>query len=457
VADGIATAAVSENWRDGPLCLVPDNENRAFYIRPAFDWDGVFAFTLAACMLFILQTGTFGALLTSVITLVAAIARRHSIGEVLRGRWFLLLFPALAVSSTLWSEVPFETLKHSAEYALTILAAILLAASANQRSVLYGMFWAFTLYVAVSLAVGDVVAVGTTGASAVSGLSDSKNEQADLAATGFVISVSVFLIGWKMHKPALCAAAMAAGGLEIYATTAALSAGALAGLAAAMAALVLLLALCQAARSLRALLIGTIGAIAALLAVGFVAINADVQDWLADAFGKDATLTGRTYLWARAREFITENPLLGSGFAAFWQHGNLDAEGLWQFAHITSREGFNFHSTMYDTLVGLGWLGAIVFALTIAAGLLKITADYIRRPTLLACFWLSMAVYLLARMPIESIGLTEFYFSTVLLFALLGSASRPLQFLLRARPTAAIRDRVLPWPGLTRPSSPHYV
>jgi hypothetical protein len=34
-----------------------------------------------------------------------------------------------------------------------------------------------------------------------------------------------------------------------------------------------------------------------------------------------------------------------------------------------------------------------------------------------------MAVYLLIRMPVESIGFNEFYFSTVLLFALLGSAT----------------------------------
>jgi len=38
------------------------------------------------------------------------------------------------------------------------------------------------------------------------------------------------------------------------------------------------------------------------------------------------------------------------------------------------------------------------------------------------CFWLSVLVYELVRMPIESIGFTEFYFSTVLLFMAMGSA-----------------------------------
>jgi hypothetical protein len=47
-----------------------------------------------------------------------------------------------------------------------------------------------------------------------------------------------------------------------------------------------------------------------------------------------------------------------------------------------------------------------------------------------------MAVYMLIRMPIESIGLSEFYFSTVLLFVALGSWARIPQFCLtRARPS----------------------
>jgi exopolysaccharide production protein ExoQ len=410
------------------LALRPDKQNRAFYLMPALDWDGAFSFALTASLLFILETGSYGALLMSLITVSAAVARRHTLGGVVRPRWFLLIFPVFALLSVLWSEVPLETFKHASEYALTIFAALLLSACRNQRSVLLGLFWGFALYVAVSLAVGHVVAVGTDGASAIAGLNDSKNEEADTAATGFVISAAVFAIGVKMRSLAQCAVAIAAGAIQLYAAAVALSAGALAGIAAAMAALTLLLALCGLGRAARALVTGTIGVAWASLSVVFVLFNGNLQDWLANIFDKDATLTGRTYLWTRARDLIAEQPLLGKGFAAFWQHGNLDAEGLWQFAHITNREGFNFHSTMYDAIVGLGWLGALLFALTVGAGLLIVTADYVRRPTLLACFWLSMAVYMLIRMPIESIGLSEFYFSTVLLFMALGSWARIPQF-----------------------------
>jgi exopolysaccharide production protein ExoQ len=142
---------------------------------------------------------------------------------------------------------------------------------------------------------------------------------------------------------------------------------------------------------------------------------------------KDPTLTGRTYLWQRAADLIAEKPALGKGFHAFWQQGNLDAEGLWQFAVIDNRSGFNFHNTAIEILVHLGWVGLIVCAATliIAAGFL--IARYLTRPTLVTCFWLSMLVYEMVRMPIESIGFNEFYYPTVLLFLALGSAFAPLR------------------------------
>ena len=390
---------------------------------PAIDWAGAYAFVLFTAMLFIVQLGTYGAILFSLLTIVYATARRRMLPDVLRGRWFLLVFPAFALLSTIWSDVPLETFKHSAEFGLTIFAALLLVSSRNQRSVLLGIFAAFAIYVVVSLVVGNVVDIGTNGATAVAGLNDSKNEQADTAATGFVISASLFVMGLRSRSVLQCAITAAVAAVEIYAVVAAQSAGALAGTAIALATLGLLLLLNVVGRAARATVIGVIGVCATSIAVIFIAFTGDVLEWLATAFGKDVTLTGRTYLWGRARDLLAENPVFGKGFGAFWQQGNLDAEGLWQFAGITNREGFNFHSTVYDVLVSLGWIGMIIFGLMLIAGLALVAADYVRRPTLLACFWLSMAVYLLIRMPVESIGFNEFYFSTVLLFALLGSAT----------------------------------
>jgi exopolysaccharide production protein ExoQ len=401
-----------------------DGEREVANHERAFAWDGAYSFTLFSSMLFILQLGSLGALLFSAAAVGCAVARRHDLAQLARQRWFLLLFPAFAVLSTAWSEVPLDTLKHSLEFALTVVAALLLTASRNQRSMLLGIFAAFAIYVVISLLVGNVVDVGTSGAAALSGLNDSKNEQADTGATGFIISVAVFAMGIRSRSIIQCLAALAAAAVEMFATAAALSAGAVAGAAIAVAAFAAFILLSVSGRAARATVL-TVSGIAALGMAGvFVLFTGDVLAWLSTAFRKDTTLTGRTYLWSRARDLVVEHPALGNGFAAFWQQGNLDAEGLWQFAGITDRQGFNFHSTIYDVLVALGWTGLVIFLFTLIAGFTSLAANYIRKPTLMTCLWLSMAVYIFVRLPVECIGINEFYFSTVLLFALLGYAHR---------------------------------
>lgn len=401
------------------------DEDRLMVDSPLFDRDGIFAFALFVPMLFIVQFGSYGALLFVIVTLAYAFIRRHALLASLRERWFLLAFPGFAVLSLLWSNVPFETLKHSLELAVTILAAILLCAPKNPRSMLSGLALAFALYTAVSFVLGHKVDVGDNGARAFSGLADSKNEEADIVASGLVVSLFLLFTGlWTRRFLQAALAGLAALG-EAYVVGATLSAGAVAGAGAALAALLLLFGLRRMGAPVRALVLAG----GCLLAIGlgllFELSGSTLVRSIAEMFGKDPTLTGRTYLWARARELVAEHPALGQGFGAFWQKGNLDAEGLWQFAQITTREGFNFHNTVYDLLVSLGAVGLAIFALTALVGIARTSFAYVRRPTFVACFWLALAAYIFVRMPTECVGINEFYFSTVLLFAALGAA-RPL-------------------------------
>lgn len=388
-------------------------------VAAAIDAQGVLVFALFSSMLFIARMGTYGAVLFTAAALMWAVWRWDDLLDVMRRRWFLLLLPLYAVLSSAWSDVPLETLRHSGELFITIMAALLLGARGNARSVFLGLFAAFAVYIAVSVAVGTTVDIGMTGTTAVAGLNDSKNEQADTAATGFLISVAAFFMGVKLRSVLQCAIAAAAAAVEIYATIAAVSTGALAGLAVATCVFFVMLAFAPAGRISRAAIVGIGGGVSALLAAAFVLFRGDMVQWAAQTFAKDSTLTGRTYLWSRAQDLIVEKPLFGRGFAAFWQHGNLDAEGLWQFAQITNRTGFNFHSTIYDCLVEVGWIGFLLFMATLLVGLAMLAVNYTRKPSVLASFWIAMAVLMLVRMPVESIGLSEFYFSTVLLFALL--------------------------------------
>jgi exopolysaccharide production protein ExoQ len=379
-------------------------------------------FGLFSAMLFVSQLGSLGAL--TIIGLTGGYALLHlaRLYDILLPRAFILAIPAVIAMSTLWSETRTETLKYAIEFAITAGAGLLLSGSRRPMSVLFGMFLAFGFYIAVSLAFGQSVFIGTTGTTAFSGLNRGKNMLADIASTGLLISAATFLVALAERRLLLVLGAVLVAGMELYVVVAARSAGAMLGFALAMSVFGLLLTLRPIGAVLRATATFFLGLVLVVAALNYRALSSAMIDAGTRFFDKDMTLTGRTYLWQRAYDLITETPWLGRGFRSFWLQGNPDAEGLWQYAGILSRDGFNFHNTAIEVLVHLGWVGLVVYGVVVIVALGFLVARFLVRPNLFVCFWLSMLVYELVRMPIESIGFTEFYFSTTLLFMAMGSA-----------------------------------
>lgn len=411
---------------------VPDyiaqDAERSFNREPFLDLDGAIFFVMFLGLVFLSHLGTYGALIFSLALSAYLAVRPRELGKVIRQHWFFLLFPAYAMFSTLWSETPFDTLKHAAEFIFTVLAALLLISAKNQRSVINGLFLAFAVYSVISVLMGTEVAVGTSGTTALAGLDDSKNEQADSVTNGALISLLLLFSGLTARKASQCLLGLAIFLVQIYAAILARSTGALAAFAAGAGCFAVLSGFRRVHPRVRVLVVGITAISMMLVALAFLLFRSEVLQWLSTVFDKDATLTGRTYLWSRARDLVAERPVFGRGFEAFWQQGNLDAEGLWQFGHILTRRGFNFHNTMYDLLVELGWVGLTAFALTMLVGFGRAVSNYVSRPSLLSCFWLSVGIHMVIRMPIETIGTYEFSFSTVLLFAMLASTRATPQY-----------------------------
>jgi exopolysaccharide production protein ExoQ len=93
------------------------------------------------------------------------------------------------------------------------------------------------------------------------------------------------------------------------------------------------------------------------------ALNLGLMDFVLNIFGKDSTLTGRTYLWEQGWNAAQQSPVFGVGYAAYWVQGFSEAERLWNEFFITNRAGFHFHSTYIETLVELGYVGAAFISL----------------------------------------------------------------------------------------------
>jgi len=334
----------------------------------------------------------------------------------------------------LWSEAPGVTAKYGTEMWLTAAAGVGLSAAYRPTAVLKGACLAFAIYMFISLALGKFTVMGEAGggsAEAFVGLGDGKNLLADIASTGALISITTLLIGLRQKKPVWAAIALLALVADVRVIAMARSAGATLAVAGAAAALLVLALLSLMPRA------GRIGAIAltfasvGIFAAAFRDIGAFVLSVGEQVFDKDPTLTGRTYLWYRAHDLIAQKPWLGRGFYAFWRQGNTDAEGLWQYAGILGRSGFNFHNTLVELTVQLGMIGAAIFVLVGLLGLVGLVRHFVQKPSLVLCFWLAYMLYVIVRAPVEAVGYAPFYFSTCLLF---GAAGAGLQRLPRRAP-----------------------
>lgn len=394
-----------------------------------FSLDGAYAFCLFLAMLFVQQAGSLSGAAMAALPLLYLAMRWRQASEILATRWVLLIVPILALLSILWSEDAGVTAKYGVEMLLTAAAGIGLSAATRPSAVIKGACLAFAVYVLASLALGHSAALGEGGGGASEafvGLGDGKNLLADIASTGALIGLTTLFIAVRQKKPLWGLLALVAVAADIYVIAIARSAGAVLALGGASVALLGLVVLSALPRP------GRIAAVTLLLVsvAVFAAVLRDLGGMLIgfgeQMFDKDPTLTGRTYLWYRANDLIAQKPWFGRGFYAFWRQGNTDAEGLWQYAGIVGRSGFNFHNTLVELMVQLGIVGAVVFCVVGLIGLLGLLRQLVERPTLPLCFWGAYMLYALIRAPVEAVGYAPFYFSTCLLFAAAGAGLQRL-------------------------------
>lgn len=387
--------------------------------------DGAFAFVLFCALLFAGQLGTAGAILIVFATAAYGLSQRDRLTAIFLRSGLLLIAPLWAIFSVVWSQFPGTTLKYGAELLITVVAAVLIAFAPSPKAVLKGLLLAFLIYAVTALAFGGSVGMGAGGQTAFSGLSDSKNLLADIASTGCVISLAVLAIACAGRDPVWAALAVGAAGVQLYLLFVSRSAGAVLGLGVGASALGALLILLAAGRSVRLISAGVLGLAVLAAALFYQSLSAALIDLGTAAFDKDPTLTGRTYLWYRAAGLIAEYPMLGRGYSAFWVQGNVDAEGLWRYAGIATRGGFNFHNLGVEILVHLGWIGLALIVAVAVTGTIALIRRFVVEATLPLCFWIAILVYQLVRTPIESVGLAPFHISTLFVFAALAAAFSP--------------------------------
>lgn len=274
-----------------------------------------------------------------------------------------LALPALAALSAAWSDVPATTLRAAIQYGTTALCGLIAARVVAPETLCRGGLAGITLVLAYSFLNGRYNYDVVDGSYAFAGAFASKNQLGLFASLGLIFALgTVFLFRsgrfWKLA--AACVAALSATALAMSAS--ATSTITVAGAILAMGTGAALMALPPGPRRV-AIAVAAVSIV--VLALTFLV--AGFYDHLFAAFGKDATLTGRTYLWREGVDQGHRNVLAGLGYYAFWVEGRPLAEELWRLFYITGRTGFHFHNTFIEVYVALGLAGLLMASALVAA------------------------------------------------------------------------------------------
>ncbi|OJU08257.1 MAG: hypothetical protein BGN86_03445, partial [Caulobacterales bacterium 68-7] len=261
--------------------------------------------------------------------------------------WPVLLFPVFALLSTLWSDDPSVSFRYGLQLVFTYLVAIAVAASITP-SRLVGAIYLASLIIAILSILSGRQGNSEVGPVLV-GLTGSKNQIAALAQ--LLLAACPLLFFDRSHSRFLRTTALVTAPAAFYLLIQAQSAT---GILTAIGATGLIVGL----MALR--VIPPTGRVAALVAVVLLAapfvilkdlIIEQAQSVSTTVFKKDATLTGRTYLWRQADRLIEERPVVGHGYRATWLGKSATSIGLLRWADVPDPRGFNFHSTYKELRV----------------------------------------------------------------------------------------------------------
>jgi exopolysaccharide production protein ExoQ len=269
----------------------------------------------------------------------------------------------LALVSITWSAAPSVTLRRSMALLGTTIVGVYLGTRYSRDELLRILFWALAVVSALSLVTGalGVASVGGPGGSW-QGAFGSKNALGHAMATAATVAALY---------------CMAPGSQRYWGIVVFLLASALLVLSGSKGALVVLFAgllVLPLSRMWR--LRPGLMANALLVSVAGIGVAAT---WLAgnsdtvlNLLGRDATLTGRTPLWALILEAVKQRPWLGYGYGGFWLQWSPPSGPIWRESFQTG--GWlppNGHNGFIDLLADLGIVGLGAFLVSLVSNLAR--------------------------------------------------------------------------------------
>lgn len=292
-------------------------------------------------------------LVVYIVTLFLATLRWKSFVRVAPKDMLIWLLVGIALASVFWTSAPDITLRRSIALLGTTLFGAYLAARYSLREQLQLLGWTLGIVVLLSivfaLALPSYGVMSTLHVGAWRGIMNDKNILGRLMTLSSVVFLLLAIsngryqwIAWAGYSLSFC--------LILLSTS-----------KTALIVFFVLMAILPLYRAWRWNHSQVIPLLITLVLVGGGAatIFLDNLGFVADALGKDLTLTGRTDIWALVLEMIEQRPLLGYGFNGFWQ--GWDGEGsayIWRTLQWPTPYA---HNGFLDLTLELGLLGLVVF------------------------------------------------------------------------------------------------
>lgn len=291
---------------------------------------------------------------------------RRVLGNYFRYLW-ILGFGILAILSSFWSDAMSITMRASVQYMTHIICALIAMRVISITTLVRGALIGTIVVLLYSMLFGIYLLDALDGTVSFVGAFSSKNQLGFYASLGVIFAASSVLV-LKQRDILWLGIAGVTGLISAYCLLASQSATSVLTTAAVVALIIGFMPFGMLSPANRKMLFF------AAVGLGAVVVVASLQFGLLDAilgiFGKDSTLTGRTYLWQQGIEAAKASPILGVGYQGFWVIGFFDAERLWNDFFITTRSGFHFHNTYIETVVENGFVGLALLVIVLYGTLL---------------------------------------------------------------------------------------
>lgn len=358
---------------------------------------------------------------------LVAVDYRRVLGNYARYAW-IFAFALFACLSVFWSQAPGTTARAGVQYLSHVVCALIAMRVVDTRTLVRGGLIGTGLVLVYSMVFGVYHLDPLDGTYSFVGAFASKNQLGFYASLAVLFAFAALFLGvergpWKL-------AAIGCVLVALYCLKASQS-------ATSVLTTVAIASLCLALRALerlaprhRKMLFLTLAVLGVLIVIA--GAYGGGYEMVLGAFGKDATLTGRTYLWQQGIETAGQAPFAGIGYQAFWVQGFALAEKLWADFFISGRSGFHFHNTFIAATVETGLVGCLLLTMVLVvtlAGHLGRLLSAVRDEEALVLF--TIAALLAVRTFVEIDILNPYHVGSFLLYFAAGKLAdgrrRPVQ------------------------------